>query len=210
MRNDVVGGRRVTRLGMDHSVRRLPDITIPSAPAVLVACCGMVNDMLRLRSAHGKMGAKDGALTMNPQQAKKLGRHLKQAREAIGISARELARRADVPDSTIVRIEQGAFAEPSPEKLQRMAAVLGLNLADLYVMADYPIPELPTLTPYLRTKYGELPREATEQIQAYADRLARKHGVDLSGPSPGEDEQPESMVPKQRTTAARTKKGGTR
>jgi len=147
---------------------------------------------------------------MNPQQAKKLGRHLKTAREAIGISARELARRADVPDSTIVRIEQGAFAEPSPEKLQRMAAVLGLNLADLYVMADYPIPELPTLTPYLRTKYGELPREATEQIQAYADRLARQHGVDLSGPTPGEDEQPEKMTPNKQSARNRTKKGGTR
>lgn len=210
MRVVMVGGRRVTRAGMDHSDRRLPDITIPSASAVPVACCGMVNDMLRLRSTHGKMGAEDGALTMNPQQAKKLGRHLKQAREGIGISARELARRADVPDSTIVRIEQGAFAEPSPEKLQRMAAALGLNLADLYLMADYPIPELPTLTPYLRTKYGNLPTEAADQIQAYADRLARKHGVDLSGPTPGEDEQPEPRTPKRRTTTTRTKKGGTR
>lgn len=142
---------------------------------------------------------------MNPQQAKKLGRHLKKTREAVGLSARELARRADVPDSTIVRIEQGAFAEPSPEKLQRMAAVLGLNLADLYVMADYPIPELPTLTPYLRTKYRELPAVAAQQIQVYADRLARKHGVDLSGPAPGEDEVPDSR----RKGLARNKKGGT-
>jgi transcriptional regulator with XRE-family HTH domain len=142
---------------------------------------------------------------MNPQQAKKLGRHLKKTREAIGISARELARRAEVPDSTIVRIEQGAFAEPSPEKLQRIAVVLGLNLADLYVMADYPIPELPTLTPYLRTKYGDLPPEAAQQIQTYADRLARKHGVDLSGPTAGEDEQPERT----KTPARTRKKGGT-
>ena len=77
MRQEVMGRRRVTRAGMDHSVRRLPDITIPSAPTVRVACCGMVNDMLRLRSTRGKMSAEDGALIMNPQQAKKLGRHLK-------------------------------------------------------------------------------------------------------------------------------------
>jgi transcriptional regulator with XRE-family HTH domain len=164
----------------------------------------MVNDMLRLRSTHGKMVPEDGAPTMNPQQAKKLGRHLRRSREALGISARELARRADVDDSTIVRFEQGAFAEPSPDKLHRIARVLGLNLADLYVLADYPVPELPTLGPYLRAKYRDLPPEAAEQLDAYAQRLAKRHGVDLSGPAPGEDEVPDPRP----NGVTRNKKGG--
>ena len=142
---------------------------------------------------------------MNPQQAKKLGSHLRTSREALGISARELARRADVDDSTIVRFEQGAFAEPSPDKLQRIARVLGLNLADLYVLADYPVPGLPTLRPYLRAKYRDLPPEAAQQLDAYAQRLAKRHGVELSGPAPGEDEVPD---PRPRGLA-RNKKGGT-
>jgi transcriptional regulator with XRE-family HTH domain len=165
----------------------------------------MVNDMLRLRSSVVKWVQNTGARTMNPQQAKKLGRHLRTSREALGISARELARRADVDDSTIVRFEQGAFAEPSPDKLKRIARVLSLNLADLYVLADYPVPELPPLRPYLRAKYRDLPPEAAEQLDAYAQRLAKRHGVDLSGPAPGEDEVPDPR-PKR---LAGNKKGGT-
>jgi transcriptional regulator with XRE-family HTH domain len=126
---------------------------------------------------------------MDPQQARKLGRHLKQAREAIAISARELARRVGVPDSTIVRIEQGPFAEPSPETMQRIAEVLGLSLADLYVMADFPIPGPPALRPYPRTKFHDLPVADVHRIDAYAQRLAKRSGVNLDGPALGEDER---------------------
>jgi transcriptional regulator with XRE-family HTH domain len=169
----------------------------------------MVNDMLRIRSGRGKMGSEIGEPpSMNPQQAKKLGRHLRKTREALGLSAREVARRTGLGDSTIVRIEQGAFPTPNPETLGRIASVLGVNLADVYVMADYPVPnELPTLRPYLRARYGRLPASAADEIEAYAQRLAQKHGVDLAGPAPGEDEAAgPRATPRQRTT----KKGGTR
>ena len=64
-----------------------------------------------------------------------------------------------------------------------------LTLADVYAMADYAVPgDLPSFMPYLRTKYRKLPVEDVEKIQAYAARLARKHGIDLTGPAPGEDE----------------------
>jgi len=149
---------------------------------------------------------------MNPQQAKKLGRHLRTTRESMGISAREVARRSAIPDSTVVRIEQGAFAEPTPDKLARMAAVLGLNLADLYVMADYPVPnELPTLRPYLRSKYRNLPSGAADEIEAYAQKLAMRHGVNLAGPAPGEDEAPAPTQSggSRKTATKPKKKGGT-
>ena len=67
--------------------------------------------------------------------------------------------------------------------------MLGLNLADVYVMADYPIPELPTLTPYLRTKYRDLPEQEVNAIVEYASRLMKRRGVDLNGPAPGQDEK---------------------
>ena len=103
--------------------------------------------------------------------------------------------------STIVRIEQGAFAEPSPEKLQRMSEVLGLSLADLYAMADYPIPGLPALRPYLRTKYQDLPAADIDRIDAYAQRLAKRSGVNLEGPALGEDENRTAQPkPADRTT----------
>jgi len=127
---------------------------------------------------------------MPPAKAKQLGRYLRREREAHGLSARDLARRSGVPDSTIIRIEQGLIASPRPDKLSKIARALGLSLAEVYARADYTVPaDLPTLRPYLRAKYRDLPPEAIEQIEQYAERLARRHGVNLSGPAPGEDEQ---------------------
>jgi ribosome-binding protein aMBF1 (putative translation factor) len=95
--------------------------------------CGIVNDALRSRSGRGKMSVDVGEIgDMNPQQAKRLGRHLRATREALGISARELARRIDLSDSTVVRIEQGLFLEPNPEKLQRIAEALDDRQAQVY------------------------------------------------------------------------------
>ena len=149
---------------------------------------------------------------MPPQKAKQLGKYLRAEREARGWSARELAERSGVPDSTIVRIESGFIASPRPDKLSKIARALGLSLAEVYGRAEYSVPEgLPTLRPYLRAKYRDLPPEAAEQIQAYAERLAKRHGVNLAGPAPGEDELPETPPATKRTPTVKrtTKKGGT-
>jgi transcriptional regulator with XRE-family HTH domain len=143
---------------------------------------------------------------MPPDKVKQLGQYLRAQREARGLGSRELARLAGIPDSTIVRIEQGLIASPRPDKLARIAQALGLSLADVYAHADYAVPrDLPALQPYLRAKYRDLPAEAADAITAYAERLAKRHGVDLAGPAPGEDEAPEE--PRKRT---KVKKGGTR
>jgi transcriptional regulator with XRE-family HTH domain len=126
---------------------------------------------------------------MDEKQAKALGRVLRERRESLGLSLRQLGRQTDLPDVTILRFEQGAYAAPAPDKLARVAEAVGLSLADVYAMADYAIPgELPTLKPYLRTKYRALSPDDVEAIERYASRLAKKHGVSLSGPAAGEDE----------------------
>jgi transcriptional regulator with XRE-family HTH domain len=131
---------------------------------------------------------------MNPEQAKELGRRLRTRREELELSVRDLERIAGVDNGTIVRIEQGAFAAPAPDKLSRLAEALGLSLADVFALADYAIPsELPSFQPYLRTKYRGLPVEAVEQLDRTFQRLAKRHGLDQAGPAPGEDEQPEEQ-----------------
>ena len=126
---------------------------------------------------------------MDDEQAKALGDLLKQKREELGLSTRQLGERAGLDGVTVLRFEQGAFAAPRPDKLARVAEVLGLSLADVYALADYAVPaDLPNLRPYLRTKYRDLPAEDAEKIEAYAARLAKKHGITLAGPAPGEDE----------------------
>ena len=126
---------------------------------------------------------------MDDEQAKNLGKVLRDRREALGLSLRQTGKLAAMPDVTVLRFEQGAFAAPAPDKLARLAAALGLTLADVYALADYAVPnDLPSFTPYLRTKYRDLPKDDIAAIERYAANLARKHGVNLSGPAPGEDE----------------------
>lgn len=153
---------------------------------------------------------------MTPEQARKLGRFISKQREALGLSQRKLAEAIGVQNTTIMRLEAGEYTAPSPDNLARIAEVLGIEMADLYAMADYVVPrELPSLKPYLRSKYSELPIGATNDIEAYARRLAKRHGVDLTGPAPGEDEKPETAPKAKPPTTSRTAtksktKGGTK
>src|SRR3954469_19608738 len=100
---------------------------------------------------------------MNQDQAKQLGNWLRQQRQDAGLSTVQLAKEVGTTDGTITRIEQGFIAAPDPHKLSRIAEALGLNLADVYAMAEYAVPgDLPSFQPYLRRKYGDLPAGAIE------------------------------------------------
>lgn len=126
---------------------------------------------------------------MNPTDLARLGRSLKQKREQLGLSAAEVARRAGVNTSTVTRIESAQFASPQPDSLKAIATVLGLPVSDLFTTADWlPKDELPTFTPYLRSKYRDLPPEAMTELEASFARIAKRYGYDATGPSPGEDE----------------------
>jgi len=139
---------------------------------------------------------------MDQEQARELGRRLRERREQLGLSTRELAERADTTHTTVVRLEQGAYDAPAPDKLSRIAEALGLSLADVYALADYSVPtDLPSFRPYLRTKYRNLPAPAVEELERSFRRIAKRHGLNPDGPAPGEDE-----LPRQQPT--RTKKGG--
>jgi transcriptional regulator with XRE-family HTH domain len=139
---------------------------------------------------------------MDQEQARELGQRLRERREQLRLSTRELAERAGTTHTTVVRLEQGAYDAPAPDKLSRIANALGLSLADVYALADYSVPtDLPSFRPYLRTKYRDLPRPAVEELEQSFKRIAKRHGFDPDGPVPGEDEQPERK-------AVRSKKGG--
>ena len=128
---------------------------------------------------------------VEPEQAKTLGRLLRARREELGLSSRQLAEQAAMDDATIVRIEQGAFAAPRPDKLSRIAEALGLSLADVFALADYAVPDdLPSFQPYLRTKYRDMPAEAFDDLNKAFARIVKKHGYAPDGPRDGEDELP--------------------
>lgn len=126
---------------------------------------------------------------MAPNDIQELAVTLKQRRLDLGLSASEVARRAEVDVGTISRIERGQIAAPQASSLKAIAQVLDIPATDLFVLADLlPEGELPTFKPYLRAKYGELPDDAVAELEASFARIARQHGYDPNGPAPGEDE----------------------
>lgn len=134
---------------------------------------------------------------MDRTQAQKLGSRLRSRRAELGLSTTQLAASTGMNQASIVRLEQGQFLSPDPDKLRALSQALDLNLADVLSLAGYPIPtELPSVGPYLRTKYRDLPSEAVDQLQAEVTRVLKKHGIEPGdGPRDGEDEQPEDARP---------------
>lgn len=111
------------------------------------------------------------------------------ARNAKGMSTRQLAAEIGIDQSNIVRLEQGSVAEPKPTVLEGLARVLELDLVDLYALAGYTKPsELPAFTPYLRSKFADLPEQARSEMERSFRTIADKYGFDADGPKPGQDE----------------------
>ncbi|GJM38998.1 MAG: hypothetical protein DHS20C19_23650 [Acidimicrobiales bacterium] len=127
---------------------------------------------------------------MDKKTAKQLGDILRKRRQEKGLSTRALADAADTASSTIVRIEQGEFAAPRPDALAQIALALDLPASDIFALAGYTTPnDLPTLSPYLHSRYRDLPDETIQQIETYINELIHEHGTTLAGPEPGKDEK---------------------
>jgi transcriptional regulator with XRE-family HTH domain len=122
---------------------------------------------------------------MKPERSRQLGQLLKARREACGLSTHRLAAAAEMDQATIVRLEAGSIVAPRPNKLSRIAQVLGISGADIFALAGYAVPnDLPTLRPYLFAKYHGLLAEDIDKIETYVGRIARKRGfaiVDVAG-----------------------------
>jgi transcriptional regulator with XRE-family HTH domain len=128
---------------------------------------------------------------VEPQRAQELGRYLRTRREELGLSAKGLARQVGLPDSTVVRLEQGLFAAPRPDKLSRIAEALGLSLADVFAFAEYVVPgDLPSFHPYLVSKYPDMPQGAINELLSEFDRITHEYDYALEGAKEGEGKSP--------------------
>jgi transcriptional regulator with XRE-family HTH domain len=129
---------------------------------------------------------------MKPEQVKAIGTFLRARREALGLSLRDLEARSGVGNSVIARFETGQFGRLDPDKLARLSRALGVPLTEVLAAGGVTsAADLPAMPVYLRTRYGDLPEEAVQQMDRYFKRLARQYGVNPEGPTDGEDEQPE-------------------
>jgi transcriptional regulator with XRE-family HTH domain len=124
---------------------------------------------------------------MTPERLDQLAKLLSSRRQSLGLSAREVARRADIDVGVVIRLERAENPRPRLENLKAIGEVLGIPAADLYTAADaMPAGQLPSLRPYMRAKFRDLPDDAVAEVESFIEQLARKHGG--RGPIDHEDE----------------------
>lgn len=110
---------------------------------------------------------------MPTKQHRLFARYLAQHRTARGFTISQLAREAGIAKSSIHRweAEEGL---PAPELIEPLARALGVDYEEVFELVADP-DDLPAFTPYLRTKYGELPDEAVAEAGAFFDKLTRRY-----------------------------------
>jgi transcriptional regulator with XRE-family HTH domain len=123
---------------------------------------------------------------MTPQEKERLATLVHSKRQELGFTARELARRAGVDVGVITQIERGINDRPRIESLRAIGLALQIPLADVFATVNWlPSDELPTLRPYMRAKYENLPDEAVDEVERFIASLNEKHAA---GPIEREDE----------------------
>jgi len=125
---------------------------------------------------------------INPYQAR-FGAFVLRRRLELGLSLLQLEARTNLHTSRLSRWERGLEMPSRPDRMTALAAGLEVPASDLYLLAGMDLaPELPSLRPYLRSKYGDyLPPEAIADIDLYSAQVAARYGVS-TGPAPGQDE----------------------
>jgi transcriptional regulator with XRE-family HTH domain len=108
----------------------------------------------------------------NPQ----LAALIRDRRTALGLTMQQLADRVGVTKSNVHYWESGEGA-PKAALLEPLSQALEVSYEDLFALAGVARPDgLPTLTPYLRAKYRELPDEALAEAEAFFRDLESRYG----------------------------------
>jgi len=68
---------------------------------------------------------------MENNQENKLGKKIKVLRQKLELSQDEFARKADIPYTTLTKIETGVIKKPSVFVMAKLAKTLGVSIEDL-------------------------------------------------------------------------------
>jgi transcriptional regulator with XRE-family HTH domain len=122
---------------------------------------------------------------MPASKQRSLGTVLDDARNGASMSVRQLAEAASVPKSEVGRLLRDQQERLNPDSLARLASVLELNAADLFLLAGLPVPlKVPTVEALLRTEY-ELPEQAIQEAKAQIDKIVSRYKSNLRTPKGG-------------------------
>lgn len=123
---------------------------------------------------------------MDDKERQALATLVRNRRIELGLSGREIARRAGIDNATVTLIEQCKIAQPRIDTVQALATALELPVTDFYSAMNWlPDNSMPSLRPYMRAKYQDLPEAAVDEVEKFVDWIADKY---RSGPANGEDE----------------------
>lgn len=68
---------------------------------------------------------------MENNQDNKLGKKIKSLRQKLELSQDEFARKADIPYTTLTKVETGVIKKPSVFVMAKLAKTLGVSIEDL-------------------------------------------------------------------------------
>lgn len=132
-----------------------------------------------------------------------LGDYIKTRRESLGLTIARAEDHSDLDATYWRKLEAGQYAAPSPKALQAIAATLKVPIEDLYGFCGYDFPErLPSLSPYLRTKY-DLPPQAVADLERYFAFLRAYYGIPTNRPVFPPKPKPEAHEPTDQTPKRR-------
>ena len=59
-------------------------------------------------------------------------KHLKELKKRTGMSSKQIAEKANLPEKTVIRILQGTTSDPRVDTVRRMVAAMGGSLDDIF------------------------------------------------------------------------------
>jgi len=120
---------------------------------------------------------------MTNEQARKLGELIRAAREAKGLTLRELEDQTGLARTWLVYLEAGRSLEPLPDRVAKLSEALDIDAAEIdRVSGGYLARSLPTVRTYFRSKGQATPQELDELERVIADVQAKyRHSDDSKG-----------------------------
>ena len=102
---------------------------------------------------------------MQENNSKIVGEVIAEAREKAGLSQRQLAKKANINNSELSKIEAGIRKDPSPKILRKISNHLDVNYNDLMYAAGLGF-QVTDLNPFLKSYYKSLKGEEIQEALA--------------------------------------------
>lgn len=111
---------------------------------------------------------------------KSLGEIIKEKREAVGLSQRQVARKLKIDNSGLAKIERGDRKKPSILILKKLSMMLGIDLAFLMKKAGYDETEIEIATSqtiFYRIDTGDMIEDMIEDKQKELDKVIKEKNM---------------------------------